>query len=141
MREDIGNTKAKGHKDRVVPVGSRALQWLESYLDEVRPRLALDASQRALFLTSYGEPFNPDVLSRMVSKWIRQADIGRPGSCHLIRATCATHMLEGGADIRFIQQLLDHEKLETTAIYTQVSIEQLKAVHGRTHPAETGKKS
>ena len=152
-------------KDRVVPVGSRALLWLERYLDEVRPRLALDASQRTLFLTSYGEPFNPDVLSRMVSKWIKQADIGRPGSCHLIRATCATHTLEGGADIRFIQQLLGHEKLEkrrrlvgvldrseatcpegvssreaaanqTTAIYTQVSIEQLKAVHARCHPAE-----
>jgi integrase/recombinase XerD len=58
----------------------------------------------------------------------------------LIRHTCATHMLEGGADIRFIQQLLGHEKLETTAIYTQVSIEQLKAVHGKTHPAETGRK-
>jgi integrase/recombinase XerD len=57
-------------------------------------------------------------------------------TCHLLRHTCATHMLEGGADIRFIQQLLGHEKLETTSIYTQVSIEQLKAVHARTHPAE-----
>jgi integrase/recombinase XerD len=140
-RQTLHIRQGKGHKDRVVPVGSRALLWLERYLDEVRPRLALNANQRALFLTSYGEPFNPDVLSRMVSKWIKQADIGRPGSCHLIRATCATHMLEGGADIRFIQQLLGHEKLETTAIYTQVSIEQLKAVHGRTHPAETGKKA
>ena len=140
-RQTLHIRQGKGHKDRVVPVGSRALLWLERYLDEVRPRLALDASQRALFLTSYGEPFNPDVLSRMVSKWIKQADIGRPGSCHLIRSTCATHMLEGGADIRFIQQLLGHEKLETTAIYTQVSIEQLTAVHGKTHPAETGKKA
>jgi integrase/recombinase XerD len=72
----------------------------------------------------------------MVSKWIKQADIARPGSCHLMRHTCATHMLEGGADIRYIQQLLGHENLETTAIYTQVSIEQLKAVHTLTHPAE-----
>ena len=133
--------QGKGHKDRVVPVGSRALEWVVRYLEEVRPRLMLHAQERALFLTSYGEPFNPDVLSRMVSKWLKQADINRPGSCHLIRSTCATHMLEGGADIRFIQQLLGHEKLETTAIYTQVSIEQLKAVHGKTHPAETGKKS
>ncbi len=62
----------------------------------------------------------------MVSKWLKQADISRPGSCHLLRSTCATYMLEG--DIRFIQQLLGHEKLETTAIYTQVSIEQLKAL-------------
>jgi len=140
-RQTLQVRQGKGHKDRVVPVGSRALEWIVRYLEEVRPRLMLHAQERALFLTSYGEPFNPDVLSRMVSKWLKQAEIGRPGSCHLIRSTCATHMLEGGADIRFIQQLLGHEKLETTAIYTQVSIEQLKAVHGKTHPAETGKKA
>jgi len=140
-RQTLQVRQGKGHKDRVVPVGSRALAWVVRYLEEVRPRLMLHAQERALFLTSYGEPFNPDVLSRMVSKWLKQADINRPGSCHLLRSTCATHMLEGGADIRFIQQLLGHEKLETTAIYTQVSIEQLKAVHGKTHPAETGKKS
>ncbi|MCF7730283.1 MAG: tyrosine-type recombinase/integrase [Akkermansiaceae bacterium] len=135
-RQTLQIRQGKGHKDRVVPVGNRVLAWLERYLDEVRPRLLLDVQQRALFLTSYGDPFNPDVLSRMVSKFIKKAEIERPGSCHLMRHTCATHMLEGGADIRFIQQLLGHEKLETTAIYTQVSIEQLKAVHGKTHPAE-----
>lgn len=126
----------KGHKDRVVPVGERALEWLERYLDDVRPRLALDAHQPALFLTSYGEAFNPDVISRMVTRYIKRADTGRGGSCHLLRHTCATHMLEGGADLRFIQELLGHEKPETTAIYTRVSIEQLKEVHRRTHPAE-----
>jgi integrase/recombinase XerD len=132
-RQTLQIRQGKGHKDRVVPVGHRALTWLETYLDEVRPRLTL-------FLTSYGDPFNPDVISRMVSKFIKKAAIDRPGSCHLLRHTCATHMLEGGADIRFIQQLLGHEKLETTAIYTQVSIEQLKAVHSKTHPAETTRK-
>ena len=76
----------------------------------------------------------------MVTKFIKAADIDRTGSCHLIRHTCATHMLEGGADIRYIQQLLGHEKLETTAIYTEVSIEQLKAVHAKTHPAEQPRK-
>jgi integrase/recombinase XerD len=118
-RQTLQIRQGKGHKDRVVPVGTRALAWLERYLDEVRPRLALTSHQSALFLTSYGEAFNPDVLSRMVSKFIKKAEIDRPGSCHLLRHTCATHMLEGGADIRFIQQLLGHEKLETTAIYTQ----------------------
>ena len=66
----------------------------------------------------------------------KKADIGRGGSCHLFRHTCATHMLEGGADIRFIQQLLGHENLETTRIYTEVSIKQLLEVHARTHPAK-----
>jgi integrase/recombinase XerD len=135
-RQVLQVRKGKGNKDRVAPVGNRALHWLVKYLEEVRPKLALDQDEKALFLTAYGEGFNPDVLSRMVSKFIKQADLGRAGSCHLLRHTCATHMLEGGADIRFIQQLLGHEKLETTSIYTQVSIEQLKAVHARTHPAE-----
>jgi integrase/recombinase XerD len=138
-RQTLQIRQGKHHKDRVVPVGDRVLKWLERYLDEVRPRLIMDAHQTALFLTSYGEAFNPDVLSRMVTGFIKKAKIERPGSCHLLRHSCATHMLEGGADIRFIQQLLGHEKLETTAIYTQVSIEQLKAVHSKTHPAERPK--
>ena len=137
-RQTLQIRQGKGRKDRVLPIGNRVLVWLENYLETVRPLLALEPGEKALFLTSYGEPFNPDVLSRMVSKFIKTADIGRPGSCHLLRHSCATHMLEGGADIRFIQQLLGHEKLETTAIYTQVSIEQLKLVHAKTHPSEAG---
>jgi integrase/recombinase XerD len=135
-RQTLQIRQAKHHKDRVVPVGNRALLWLERYLEESRPKLLIQPNEKALFLSSYGEAFNPDVLSRMVTQFIKKAEIERQGSCHLLRHTCATHMLEGGADIRFIQQLLGHEKLETTAIYTQVSIEQLKAVHAQTHPAE-----
>ena len=128
--------QGKGRKDRVIPIGVRALGWVERYLAEVRPRLQLDTREHALFLTGYGGPFNPDVLSHQVATLIRKAKIGRLGSCHLFRHTCATHLLEGGADIRFIQQLLGHEKLETTAIYTEVSIKQLQEVHRRCHPAE-----
>lgn len=130
--------QGKGKKDRVVPIGQGALEWVARYLDEARPRLALGTSA-TLFLTSYGEGFNPDTLSQMVSRFIKKAEIGRPGSCHLIRHTCATHMLEGGADIRYIQQLLGHEKLDTTAIYTETSITQLKEIHAKTHPAEKRK--
>jgi integrase/recombinase XerD len=131
--------RGKGKKDRVVPVGERALTWIERYVREARPRLSLDTRTQVLFLTGYGEAFNPDVLSRMVTAWIAQAGLGvgsgKKGSCHLLRHTCATHMLEGGADIRYIQQLLGHESLETTAIYTEVSIKQLQEVHARCHPA------
>jgi integrase/recombinase XerD len=124
----------KGKKDRVVPVGERAILWLEHYLQAVRPRLCLDTRTQALFLTGYGGAFNPDVVSRMVAAWIRRVT-GRVASCHLLRHTCATHMLENGADIRFIQQLLGHAKLDTTAIYTEVSIKQLQEVHARCHPS------
>jgi integrase/recombinase XerD len=129
--------QGKGRKDRVVPVGARALQWVEKYIEDVRPLLAVDPAERSLFLTGYGTAFNEDVLGRTVREYILKADIGRTsGGCHLFRHTCATHMLEGGADIRFIQELLGHEKLETTAIYAEVSIEQLQQVHARCHPAE-----
>ncbi len=132
-------TQGKGGKDRVVPLGNRAQRWLETYLQSVRPLLTTREAEQTLFLTSYGEAFSPDVLSRKVSKWLKDSDPegkrqGR-GSCHLLRHTCATHMLEGGADIRHIQELLGHENLETTAIYTRVSIEALKAVHAQTHPS------
>jgi integrase/recombinase XerD len=128
--------QGKGRKDRVVPVGARALRWVEKYLDDVRPLLLVRAEEQGLFLTGYGEAFNKDVLSRRVIEYFRMAGISRKAGPHLLRHTCATHLLEGGADIRYIQQLLGHEKLETTAIYTEVSIMQLQAVHARCHPAE-----
>ena len=132
-RRTIHVRRGKGRKDRMVPVGEHAVQWAEKYLTKVRPRLCLDTRTQALFLTAYGGPFNPDVLSRMVSAMLAKA--GLSGSCHMLRHSCATHMLEGGADIRYIQQLLGHESLETTAIYTEVNIRQLQEVHARCHPS------
>jgi len=125
----------KGKKDRVVPVGERAVYWVEKYLKEVRPRLCLDTRIQTVFLTGYGGPFNPDVVTRMVTEMLEAAGLVGKGSCHALRHACATHMLEGGADIRYIQQLLGHENLETTAIYTEVSIRQLQEVHARCHPS------
>ncbi len=133
-RRTVHVRQGKGKKDRVVPMGLQAIAWLERYLAEVRPRLCLDTRTQALFLTGYGDAFNPDVLSRMVSGWLKQAGLKRKGCCHVLRHSCALHMLENGADIRFIQQLLGHEKLDTTAIYTEVSIKQLQEVHTRCHP-------
>ena len=127
--------KGKGKKDRVVPIGQRAAAWVARYEREVRPRLLLDAGTPTLFLTAYGAKFNEDVVSGMVSAWMARAGLAKRGSCHLLRHTCATHMLEGGADIRYIQQLLGHASLETTAIYTEVTIRQLIEVHARCHPS------
>jgi len=128
--------QGKGKKDRVVPIGGRALAWIGKYLNEGRPHLEVDPSQRALFLSGYGEALTPDHLSRLIAQYIEKANLGRKGSCHLFRHTCATLMLENGADIRYIQQLLGHAKLETTSIYTEVTVRQLQKIHGLTHPAE-----
>jgi integrase/recombinase XerD len=126
--------QGKGKKDRVVPLGARAVFWLRRYLGEARPRLVVNPREPALFLSGYGEAFNPDVFGRMVAAWVARAGLKGRGSCHLLRHTCATHMHEGGADIRHIQQLLGHASLETTAIYTDVTIRQLLEAHARCHP-------
>ncbi len=93
-------------------------------------------SRNTLFLTTLGEAFSPSHLSQLVREYIEAADIGKRGSCHLFRHTMATLMLENGADVRFIQAMLGHTSLETTQIYTQVSIKKLKAIHTQTHPAK-----
>jgi integrase/recombinase XerD len=126
--------KGKGNKDRVVPVGERALHWLGLYQERTRPLLETPQSERALFLSGYGERLSAGYIGNWVRRTVEAAGIGRLGSCHLLRHSCATHMLENGADIRFIQQLLGHARLDTTQIYTDVSIVQLREVHARTHP-------
>lgn len=127
--------EGKGGKSRLVPVAKSALYWLEKYQDETRPRLVLDNAEQALFLSGYGERISPGYLGNWVSRTIKAAGISRRGGCHLLRHSCATHMLENGADIRLIQQLLGHASLDTTSIYTEVAIAHLKEVYHRTHPA------
>lgn len=126
--------KGKGGKDRVVPAGECALHWLEKYQEKTRRLLETPQSERALFLSGYGERLSAGYIGNWVRRVIDAAGIGRTGSCHVLRHSCATHMLENGADIRFIQQLLGHARLDTTQIYTDVSIVQLREVHARTHP-------
>jgi integrase/recombinase XerD len=131
--------QGKGKKDRVVPIGTRALAWILRYLNEVRPNLLRAHQETALFISGYGDSsISADHLTRLVSAYIRQAGI-KFGGCHMFRHSCATHMLENGADVRFIQQLLGHANLTTTQIYTEVSIKQLQRVHAMTHPAESPK--
>jgi integrase/recombinase XerD len=126
--------KGKGKKDRLIPLGERACAWVKRYLLEVRHQL-LGADTHAMFLTNYGEPFEKNRLSDLVKGYMRAAGQAS-GNCHAFRHACATHMLEGGADIRHIQIILGHSQLSTTEIYTHVAIEQLKAVHKATHPAK-----
>ncbi len=125
----------KGNKDRLVPLGGRASAWLAKYRDEVRPQFISAQSDDSLFLTGYGEAFLKRRLGDLVRRYVRAADIGKSGACHLFRHACATHMLENGADIRFIQVLLGHADISTTQVYTEVSLTKLKAVHEATHPA------
>ncbi len=143
-RRDTGTLRVragKGDRERVVPLGDRAAAWLAKYVDEVRPMLAINDNDATLFLTDYGESFEKNRLGDMVRRYLDWAEIAAPGSCHLLRHACATHMLENGADVRYIQVLLGHADINSTEVYTHVSISQLKRVHAATHPARLNRAS
>lgn len=126
--------EGKGRRDRVVPLGERAAAWVEQYVSQARPQL-LASDIDALFVTDYGEPISPAWLADKVKRYMAFAGIERPGATHLFRHACATHMLENGADIRYIQEMLGHANLATTEIYTHVAIDKLQKIHAATHPA------
>jgi integrase/recombinase XerD len=128
--------QGKGRKDRVIPIGERALAWIDKYLRESRPQLLTSGGEDGtVFLTHMGEPFDRRQLTALVRGYLIESKVGKMGGCHLFRHTVATLMLENGADIRVIQEMLGHAKLTTTELYTHVSINLLRQVYSATHPA------
>ena len=132
--------QGKGRKDRMVPVGERALAWVDRYLTEVRPNLVCGGDDGTLFLTANGTSIALDRLTQLARDYVKASGVPKEGACHLFRHTMATLMLEGGADVRYIQAMLGHVELSTTQIYTQVSIRALQAVHSATHPGATNRR-
>jgi integrase/recombinase XerD len=128
--------QGKGKRDHVIPIGDRAAAWIDKYVREARPQLVIEPDDHTVFLSNAGEPLCLDHLSDLVRTYVDEANIGKRGACHMFRHCMATMMLENGADIRYIQQMLGHADLKTTQIYTQVSIRQLKRIHSATHPAK-----
>jgi RHS repeat-associated protein len=118
----------------MLPVGERAAAWMDRYLSECRPLFAYLPNETALFLSGYGTRITSAYLGNWIKKLLKSCDIDKPGSCHLWRHTCATDMHRGGADIRYVQAMLGHERMETTQIYTHVHIEALREIHARCHP-------
>lgn len=118
--------QGKPRKDRVVPVGKTACAWIGRYLDEVRPFQLTDSRVKALFISYRGERLTGYTVSEIFRQQVRRARIERKVSWHTMRHTCATHLLQAGADIRYIQELLGHASVTTTAIYTRVMPLELK---------------
>lgn len=129
--------QGKGRKDRLIPLGQRAGVWVQRYLEEGRPALVWQVREPTLFLSREGEPLNLAWLSSTVAAYVARGAAPKRGGCHLFRHTMATLMLEGGADLRYIQAMLGHAELSTTQIYTQVAVRQLMAIHAATHPGAT----
>ena len=124
----------KGSKERVVPLGEVAAGRVQQYLAEVRPKLARDRPARELFLTRSGRRFDRKSIWRLVRKAALKAGIAKHFSPHTLRHCFATHLLERGADLRSVQEMLGHASIATTQVYTHVDRDRLKAVHRRYHP-------
>jgi integrase/recombinase XerC/integrase/recombinase XerD len=124
----------KGAKTRIVPMGEPARQALERYLAAARPALAADRSEPALFLSRRGRRLSPSDVRRRLERWVRQAAVAGHVSPHTLRHSFATHLLEGGADLRSIQELLGHASLSTTQVYTRVEPQRLRSEYARSHP-------
>ena len=124
----------KGSKERLVPVGRSAVGAAAVYLRELRPRLDRGAGKGVLFLNARGEPLTRMGAWKILRRHVEAAGISAPVSPHTLRHTFATHLLEGGADLRAVQEMLGHASIATTQIYTHVDREYLRSVHRQYHP-------
>ena len=134
--------KGKGKKQRVVPIGKKAASYLEVYLVNIRPKYAKkNPEAKGLFLTHSGLPLTANSVRGFLRKYRIQAGIEKRVSPHTFRRTCATHLLQQGVDIRYIQQLLGHKSLKSTQVYTKVMPVDVKETHNKTHPNTSGQRS
>jgi len=124
----------KGSKERLLPVGEPAQRALRSYLERGRHALAGDPRERALFLSKSGRRLSNSDITRRLGLWVREAALAAGVSPHALRHSFATHLLEGGADLRTIQELLGHASISTTQVYTRVDAARLREAYAATHP-------
>jgi integrase/recombinase XerD len=128
------NVIGKGNKERVVPVGKKAVEALSRFLEMGRPKLVTPRSTAAVFLTRRGTPFASVTLWLRIKRRVKHTGISRNITPHMLRHSFATHLLEHGADLRVIQELLGHANISTTEVYTHVTGNRLREVHRKFHP-------
>ena len=128
------NVVGKGNKERVVPLGRQAVSAMQRYLAAGRPRLVTPRSPANIFLTQRGTPFAPVTLWLRIKQRARRTGLSRNVTPHMLRHSFATHLLDHGADLRVIQELLGHASISTTEVYTHVAASRLREVHRKYHP-------
>jgi integrase/recombinase XerD len=133
---DIGFLRCigKGNKERVIPLGKKAITSIRKYLEASRPHLEKKQKSEFLFLNRFGKKISRQSLWKMIKKYARQARIKKPIRPHTLRHSFATHLLERGADLRSVQEMLGHANISTTQIYTHINKGRLKAIHKMFHP-------
>jgi integrase/recombinase XerD len=134
MNERLVRVFGKGGKERVVPIGRSAIAAVAIYVRELRPRIERGKGKGVLFLNSRGEPLSRMGAWKILRKYVDQAGITKRVTPHTLRHSFATHLLEGGADLRAVQEMLGHADISTTQIYTHVDREYLRSVHRQFHP-------
>ncbi|MCC6131766.1 MAG: tyrosine-type recombinase/integrase [Acidobacteria bacterium] len=135
--DEVFIRSGKGRKDRVVPLGRKAKEYLSAWAHKARTWFSASEAERAMFLNQDGRRIPASSIRFRFHRYLKAAGIERPGlTPHSIRHSCATHLLENGADIRYVQELLGHESIETTADYTRGVAEGLKKMHRTHHPRE-----
>lgn len=127
-------TLGKGHKERIVPVGDEAIKWVNRYLEEARPKLLKQKRSNYLFLNFHGNNLTRQGVWKNLKAEVRKAGIQKNITPHTLRHSFATHILENGADLRIVQELLGHADISTTQIYTYLSNKQLADIYNRAHP-------
>jgi integrase/recombinase XerD len=136
LEAEVVRVMGKGRRPRVVPMGTYAVRALEAYLNLGRPAILRGRQSRALFVRRGGKSLSRQRVWGMLRRYARLAGISTPVSPHMLRHSFATHLLEGGADLRAVQELLGHASIATTQIYTHVTREQLRQVFDRAHPRD-----
>ena len=134
LADHVVRVFGKGAKERLVPIGRRAIGAIAIYLRELRPKLEKGEGKGRLFLNSRGRPLTRMGAWKILRKYVDQVGITKPVSPHTLRHSFATHLLEGGADLRAVQEMLGHVDISTTQIYTHVDREYLRSVHKQFHP-------
>jgi integrase/recombinase XerD len=134
LADHVVRVFGKGAKERLVPIGRRAIGAIAIYLRELRPKLEKGEGKGRLFLNSRGRPLSRMGAWKILRKYVDQVGITKPVSPHTLRHSFATHLLEGGADLRAVQEMLGHVDISTTQIYTHVDREYLRSVHKQFHP-------
>ncbi|MBU4346147.1 MAG: site-specific tyrosine recombinase XerD [Candidatus Omnitrophica bacterium] len=124
----------KGNKERVIPVGKKAIGSIRRYLEISRPQLLKKKESEFLFLNRFGKRISRQSLWKIIKRYARQARIKKPIKPHTLRHSFATHLLEGGADLRSVQEMLGHANISTTQIYTHINKDRLKTIHRTFHP-------
>jgi integrase/recombinase XerD len=134
MDDHLVRVFGKGSKERLVPIGRSAIAATAIYLRELRPKLEKGQGKGILFLNARGEPLSRMGAWKILRKYVEIAGIKKAVSPHTLRHSFATHLLEGGADLRAVQEMLGHADISTTQIYTHVDREYLRSVHKQFHP-------